>query len=388
MKIGVVGERRGDETRVALSPESAGKFRNLGAEVLVESGAGRHALFGDSAYEAAGAAMVEDGKRILAEADLLLKVRAPLAEELRAMKRNCILVGILEPHSTGIDAPTPREYADAGITAFALELVPRITRAQSMDVLSSQANLAGYKAVLEAGARYPRMFPMMMTAAGAIAPARVFVMGTGVAGLQAIATAKRLGAIVSATDVRSATKEQVESLGATFLMVEGDASAGESAGGYAKETGEEYRRAQAKMVSEHIVKQDIVITAAFVPGRPAPRLLTAAMLESMRPGSMVVDLAVEQGGNCEGSQAGEMVMRQGVAILGWRNMAGRLPADASALYARNMFSFAGLLLGKGEDGGAHLAPDWQDEILQATLLARDGAVLHPDFQNQSAQNEA
>ena len=388
MKLGIVGERRRDETRVALSPESAGKFIALGAQVLVEAGAGESALFRDGDYQAAGAAVVPQARQVLAEADMMLKVRAPLAEELRAMKRDCVLIGMLEPPGTAADVPSPQEYADAGIAAFALELVPRISRAQSMDVLSSQANLAGYKAVLEASAHYPRMFPMMMTAAGAIAPARVFVMGTGVAGLQAIATARRLGAIVSATDVRSATKEQVESLGASFLAVEESASEGEGAGGYAKETSEAYRQAQAKMVGEHIAKQDIVVTAALIPGRPAPRLVSRAMLQSMRAGSVVVDLAAEQGGNCEGSQAGETVVEEGVTILGWRNMAGRLPTDASSLYARNLFSFAGLLLGKEENGSACLAPDWQDEILQATLLARNGAVIHPAFQDPAQQGEA
>ena len=387
MKLGVVGERRHGETRVALSPESAGKFRALGMEVLVEAGAGERALFLDDDYEAAGAAIVHDPQQILAAADMVLKARAPLEGELRTMKKDSFLVGMLEPLDTDADVPSPQDYADAGIAAFALELVPRITRAQSMDVLSSQANLAGYRAVLEAGARYPRMFPMMMTAAGAIAPARVFVMGTGVAGLQAIATARRLGAIVSATDVRAATKEQVESLGASFLMVEENPGDSESAAGYAKETSEAYRQAQAKMVGEHIARQDIVITAALIPGRPAPRLISRAMLHGMRAGSVVVDLAVEQGGNCEGSRAGEAVVEKGVTILGWRNMAGRLPADASALYARNLFSFAGLLLGKEDNGRACLAPDWEDEILQATLLARNGAVTHPAFQDQTEQGE-
>ena len=383
MKLGIVAERRRDETRVALSPESAGKFRALGLEVLVEAGAGKRALFADADYEAAGAKVAPDAQHILAEADVVLKVRAPLEEELRAMKQGAVLVGMLEPHSA--ESPAPRDYAQTGVTACALEFVPRITRAQSMDVLSSQANLAGYKAVLEAGACYPRMFPMMMTAAGAIAPARVFVMGTGVAGLQAIATARRLGAIVSATDVRAATKEQVESLGASFLMVEADGGEGE--GGYAKETSAAYKQAQAKLVGEHIAKQNIVITAALVPGRAAPKLVSRAMLESMAAGSVVVDLAVEQGGNCEGSKAGEAVVEEGVTILGWRNMAGRLPADASALYARNLFAFAGLLFGKEGNGGASLAPDWEDEILQATLLARDGAVVHPAFRGE-AQGEA
>ena len=384
MKVGVVRERREDETRVAVSPETAGKFSSLGIEVLVESGAGATALFPDAAYEKAGARLVSDAKEILSQADILLKVRAPEEDELRAMKKGAALVGILEPHG----ATPPQTYADAGVTAFALEFAPRITRAQSMDVLSSQANLAGYKAVLEACAEYPRMFPMMMTAAGAIAPARVFIMGVGVAGLQAIATAKRLGAIVSATDVRAATKEQVESLGATFVTVEqNEASDAETSGGYAKETSEEYRRAQEAVVREHIAKQDIVITAALIPGRPAPRLVSRDMLRSMREGSVVVDLAVEQGGNCEGSKAGETVIEEGVKILGRRNMAGRLPADASALYARNLFSFAGLLFGEGE-GDKRFAPDWEDEILQATLLSRDGRVVHPSFSSTSDKGAA
>ena len=376
MKVGCIRECRVGETRVAISPETAGKFCALGVEVLVGSGAGGESLFPDEAYTKAGAFVLGSAPEVLTQADLLLKVRAPEEGELRMMKKGAALVGILEPNG----APGPCAYAEANITAFSMEFAPRITRAQSMDVLSSQANLAGYKAVLEASTHYPRMFPMMMTAAGAIAPARVFVMGVGVAGLQAIATAKRLGAIVSATDVRAATKEQVESLGATFVTVEDvDTGDSETEGGYAKETSEEYRRAQEKVVSEHIAKQDIVITAAFVPGCSAPKLVTREMLSSMREGSIIVDLAVEQGGNCEGSQTGEVVVQQGVKLVGLRNMAGRLPADASALYARNLFSFAGLLL-QGEEGTKTFAPDWDDEIIQATLLTRDGAVIHPNFQ--------
>ena len=376
MKVGCVRECYVGETRVAISPETTGKFCALGVEILVESNAGAEALFLDGAYAEAGASILGSAREILEQADLLLKVRAPKENELHSMKRGSVLVGILEPNGT----PAPQAYADADVTAFAMEFAPRITRAQSMDVLSSQANLAGYKAILEASAHYPRMFPMMMTAAGAIAPARVFVMGVGVAGLQAIATAKRLGAIVSATDVRAATKEQVESLGATFVMVEdSNASDNETEGGYAKETSEEYRRAQERVVREHIAKQDIVITAAFVPGRPAPKLVNREMLLSMREGSVIVDLAVEQGGNCEGSRVGEIAVEHGVKLVGLRNMAGRLPADASTLYARNLLSFVGLLL-EGEDGVKTFSPDWNDEIVQATLLTRDGTVVHPNFQ--------
>lgn len=368
MKIGIVTEVRDGESRVAASPESVGKFTALGAQVLLQSGAGASAMFTDAAYEAAGASVSKDSQEILAAADLLLKVRAPTPPELSAMKADAVLAGMLAPDAA--DTPTASDYAAAAVTAFSLERIPRITRAQSMDVLSSQANLAGYKAVLEAAALSPRMFPMMMTAAGAIAPARVFVMGVGVAGLQAIATAKRLGAIVSATDVRPATREQVESLGATFLAVDADAGEAETAGGYARETSDAYKQAQQEAVRAHLPKQDIAITTALIPGRPAPRLISADMANGMRPGSLIVDLAAEQGGNCELTRPDEIhTTAAGVTLIGWRNMAARLPADASALYARNLFAFAGLLLDTGEANAPHLISTYEDEILQAALLS-------------------
>lgn len=368
MKIGIITETRDQETRVAASPESVGKFTALGAQVALQSGAGAAAMFTDAAYAQAGASISADPQEILSASDLLLKARAPTPPELSAMKPGALLAGMLAPHAP--DTPAPADYAAASVTAFALERIPRITRAQSMDVLSSQANLAGYKAVLEAAALAPRMFPMMMTAAGAIAPARVFVMGVGVAGLQAIATAKRLGAIVSATDVRPATQEQVESLGATFLAVDADAGEAETAGGYARETSAAYKQAQQEAVRAHIPKQDIVITTALIPGRPAPRLISADMTESMRPGSLIADLAAEQGGNCELTRPDQIhTTENGVTLIGWRNMAARLPADASALYARNLFAFAALLIDTSDKDNPRLHAAHEDEILQAALLS-------------------
>jgi NAD(P) transhydrogenase subunit alpha len=269
-----------------------------------------------------------------------------------------------------------KAYAEQGLSAFAMELVPRITRAQSMDVLSSQANLAGYKAVLDASAEFGRAFPMMMTAAGTIAPAKVFVMGAGVAGLQAIATARRLGAVVSATDVRPAAKEQVESLGASFVMVESEETKqAETAGGYAKEMSEDYKRKQAALVAEHIKKQDVVICTALIPGRPAPRLVSADMVKSMKPGSVIVDLAVETGGNCELSELDKVVEKHGIRIVGWGNVPARIAVDASALYARNLLNFLGLIVGK--DGALKIDPE--DEIIKGSLLTRDGRIVHPAF---------
>ena len=313
---------------------------------------------------------------LLGSADLVLKVRAPTGAELSAMEPGTALVGLLSPYGAreAVDA-----YAAARVDAFAMELVPRISRAQSMDVLSSQANLAGYKAVIDASAEFARAMPMMMTAAGTVPPARVFVLGAGVAGLQAIATARRLGAIVSATDVRPAVKEQVESLGASFVMVESEETeAAETAGGYAKEMSEDYRRRQAELVAEHLAKQDIVITTALIPGRPAPVLITDEMVESMKPGSIIVDLAVEQGGNCPLSRAGEIVEHHGVRIIGHVNVPGRLPVDASALYARNLYNFVSPFVDR-ETGAVEF--DWNDELVTGTGLTRDGSVVHPSFRS-------
>ena len=370
MKIAVVKESEEGERRVAATPETVTKCGGLGAEVMVESGAGSGASIADSDYEAAGGG-VGSRAEVLAGAAILLSVQGPDPDILDAAAPGARLAGILNPFGRRdrIDA-----YAAAGIEALAMEFMPRITRAQSMDILSSQANLAGYKAVLDAAAEYGRAFPMMMTAAGTIPAARVFVMGVGVAGLQAIATARRLGAIVSATDVRAATKEQIESLGAKAIFVDKVAGIeGEGAGGYATEMSDEYKKAQSELVSSHIAKQDIVITTALIPGRPAPRLISDSQLESMRPGSVIVDLAVEQGGNVEGAVAGKIVERHGVRIVGHRNVPSRLAADASALYARNLFNFLAAFW-DGESRSLSLPDD--DEIVRGVRLTRDGKVVN------------
>jgi len=370
MKIAVVRESAPDERRVAATPETIGKFIALGAAVAVEVGAGLGASIDDAAYTAAGAAL-GDRAAALSGADLILAVQGPDPASLSDAKPGAWLVGALNPFAerTRIDG-----YAAAGLEAFAMELMPRITRAQTMDVLSSQSNLAGYKAVLDATAEYGRALPLMMTAAGTLSAARVFVMGVGVAGLQAIATARRLGAVVSATDVRAATREQIESLGAKAIFVtEVKGIEGEGAGGYASEMSDEYKAAQAELVSSHIAKQDIVITTALIPGKPAPRLVSDAQIATMKPGSVIVDLAVEQGGNVEGAVAGEVVRRHGVAIIGHRNMASRVAADASALYARNLFNFLSAFWDK--EAGRPMLPD-EDEIVQAVRLTRGGAVVN------------
>lgn len=372
--IAVTRERRPGETRVAATPDSVKKLIAMKARVVVETGAGLFASVTDQAYAEAGAEIAPSAEAAIAQADVLFKVRRPAPEEVAALKPGAIVAGLLDPWRE-------RELLDAlaakGASAFAMEFVPRITRAQVMDALSSQANLAGYRAVIDAAAVYGRGFPMMMTAAGTVAAAKVFVMGAGVAGLQAIATARRLGAVVTATDVRPAAKEQVESLGAKFVAVEDEEfKAAETAGGYAKEMSDAYKAKQAELVSGHVTKQDVVITTALIPGRPAPRLLTAAHVASMKPGSVVIDLAVEQGGNCEVSRPGETVVTDnGVKVMGLADVAGRIAADASALYARNLHAFAGLLIDKE---GA-LAPDLDDEILKAALVVHGGAIVHPQL---------
>jgi len=369
--VAVTRERRAEETRVAITPDSAKKLIALGAQVTVETGAGLKAAYPDADYAAAGAVIAQTAKDAISNADILLKVRAPVAEEIAALKDGAIVAAMLNPFGE-------REALDAlaakGATAFAMELVPRITRAQVMDVLSSQANLAGYRAVIEGAEAYGKAMPMMMTAAGTVAAAKVFIMGVGVAGLQAIATARRLGAVVTATDVRPATKEQVESLGAKFLAVEDEEfKNAQTAGGYAKEMSAEYKAKQAELVSGHIAKQDMVITTALIPGRPAPKLVSAAQVASMKPGSVIVDLAIEQGGNVEGARLGEVaVTANGVKILGIPNLPGRIAADASALYARNLLAFAGLLI---KDSA--LDPDLEDEILKAALVVHGGQITNP-----------
>jgi NAD(P) transhydrogenase subunit alpha len=371
VRVAVTQERHADETRVAATPDTVKKLIAAGFEVVVESGAGAAASYPDADYEAAGAKIAKGSAATLKGCQVLFKVRAPGAEELKALPSGAVVMAQLNPYQ---DKASLKALADAGATAFAMEFIPRITRAQVMDVLSSQANLAGYRAVIEAAEAYGRAMPMMMTAAGTVAAAKVFVMGVGVAGLQAIATARRLGAVVTATDVRPATKEQVESLGAKFLAVEDEEfKNAQTAGGYAKPMSAEYQAKQAELVSEHIKKQDIVITTALIPGRAAPRLVSAAQVASMKPGSVLIDLAVEQGGNVEGAKAGEVVQAGPAKIVGIVNLPGRIAADASALYARNLFAFAGLLLNKE---GA-LAPDLEDEILKASLVTHGGQIVHP-----------
>ena len=376
MKVAVIAETDADEPRVAATPETVKKMVALGATVAVQTGAGVKSGVLDADYTAAGASVAADPVN---DADIVLQVRRPEAPQLLRLKKGAIVIGIMDPY--GHDDAV-RAMAEAGIVAFAMELLPRITRAQVMDVLSSQANLAGYRAVIDAAAEFGRALPMMMTAAGTVPATRVFVMGAGVAGLQAIATARRLGAIVSATDVRPAAKEQVESLGAKFIAVEDEEfKAAETAGGYAKEMSKDYQAKQAALVAEHIKKQDIVITTALIPGRPAPRLISRDMVASMRPGSVVVDLAVERGGNVEGVSPDAVTEINGVKIVGYRNVPGRLAATASSLYAKNVFAFVELLIDKKSRA---LAVNWDDEIIKATALTRDGTVVHPSFRPKSA----
>ena len=374
MRIGIPRERRPQERRVAASPDTVKRLVGMGHEVLIESGAGSGAAFPDASYIAVGAQIAADEREALSSADIVLKVQRPEAGEIGVMKRGAVLLGMLAPLQNPAEV---RAYADAGLTAFAMELVPRITRAQAMDVLSSQANLAGYRAVLEAAVAFGRAFPMMMTAAGTIAPARVLVMGAGVAGLQAIATARRLGAVVSATDVRLAAKEQVESLGASFLAVDLEAMKQmETSGGYAKEMGEDFARRQREHVTEALKKIDIVICTALIPGRKAPILITKEMVAVMRPGSVLVDLAVEQGGNVEGSKPGEEVTTaNGAIILGHLNIPSHIAVDASQLYAKNLLAFLGLIIDKDKA----LKIDPADEIVKASLLTMDGRVVNPQL---------
>ncbi len=372
LTVAIPRERRGDETRVAATPDTVKKFKSLGVNIQVETGAGSGARIADAEYAAAGAAVVASEAALLNGADIVLKVRGPAEDEIAQMKRGAMVVGLLSPAT---ERATIARMASAGVDAFAMEFLPRISRAQTMDVLSSQANLAGYKAVIDAAAQFGRAMPMMMTAAGTIAPARVLVMGAGVAGLQAIATARRLGAIVSATDVRPATKEQVESLGATFVAVmDEEFKQAQTAAGYAKEMSKEYQAKQAALIAETIRKQDIVITTALIPGRRAPVLVTGEMVQTMRPGSVIVDLAAEQGGNCPLTKSGQVIEAHGVIIMGYTNLPGRLAVDASSLYARNLFNFVSLLVDK-KTGNAQI--NWDDEIIKGANLTRGGAITHP-----------
>ncbi|MCW2236876.1 Re/Si-specific NAD(P)(+) transhydrogenase subunit alpha [Azospirillum canadense] len=385
MKIAIPRERRAGELRVAASPETVKKLRGLGLDVVVESGAGLGSSLPDQVYADAGATIAPDAASALADADIVLKVQRPLIaqdvergegdlDELALIKRGALLLAILNPYNSREHVAA---YAAAGVNAFAMEFMPRITRAQVMDVLSSQANLAGFKAVVDAASEYGRAFPMMMTAAGTVPPAKAFIMGVGVAGLQAIATAKRLGAIVSATDVRPAVKEQVQSLGGSFVAVENEEfKQAETAGGYAKEMSDDYKRQQAALVAEHIKKQDIVITTALIPGRKAPVLVTREHVASMKPGSVIIDLAVEQGGNVEGSELGKVVVTDnGVKIVGHANYPSRIAESASLLYAKNLLA----LLQSLHDKEKGVALNWDDEIVKAIALTRDGQVVHPAF---------
>jgi H+-translocating NAD(P) transhydrogenase subunit alpha len=388
MKVAVVKERRAFEHRVAASPDTVKRMIGMGLQVVVESTAGEGAWFRDAAFAEAGASIAADEATALGDADIVLKVQRPLIggeggiDELALFKRGAVLIGLLQPAQNPADAEA---YAGAGIAAFAMELVPRITRAQTMDVLSSQANLAGYKAVVDAAAEFGRAFPMMMTAAGTIKAARILVMGAGVAGLQAIATGRRLGGIVSATDVRAAAKEQVESLGATFITVdEAAARTAETAAGYARDMGEDYQRRQRERITEALKRTDIVICTALIPGRKAPVLLTSAMVTELAAGSVIVDLAVEAGGNVEGSRPEETVLTpNGVKIIGPANMPSRIAADASQLYARNLLSFLALLVTDKE-----LKIDTADEIIKATLLTENGVVVNPLLGSPAAADTA
>ena len=385
MKIAIPKESQG-ETRVAASPEVVKKLIALGFSVTVETGAGADAAFTDDAFKEAGAEIAKDATSALKTADVVLKIQCPTTSgaksELSMMKKGAMLMASLGALSNPKDM---QAIAKAGMTSFAMELMPRITRAQSMDILSSQSNLAGYKSVLDAAAEYGSAFPMMMTAAGTVAPAKVFIMGVGVAGLQAIATAKRLGAIVTATDVRPATKEQVESLGGKFLEVDAEMEKdAQTAGGYAKEMPPEYFEKQKQVVSEHLKKQDIVITTALIPGRPAPVLVTEEMVKTMKAGAVIVDLAVEAGGNCPLSELGKVVEKHGVKLVGHANVPGRLAEDASALFAKNLLNFISPHVDKESKA---LKIDWEDETITGTCVTRDGKIVHPRLAEQKAEKK-
>ena len=376
MKIAVPKERMPGETRVATSPDVVKKLVGLGVDVVVETGAGDGASITDAEFKDAGATIAADEASALKDADVVVKVQRPILNgaenELALLKPGCVLVAQLYALTHPDDVAA---YAKANITTFALELMPRISRAQSMDILSSQNNLAGYKAVIDGAGEFGSAMPMMMTAAGTVPPAKVFIMGVGVAGLQAIATAKRMGAVVTATDVRPATKEQVESLGGKFIMVdEASMKDAETSGGYAKEMSEDFKRKQAQVIADHVKKQDIVITTALIPGKPAPQLVSAEMVESMKPGSVIIDLAAEAGGNCALTEPGKVVVKNGVKIVGHLNVPGRLPKDASALFARNVFNFLSPHVDKATKA---LNFQWDDETVKGTLVTRDCKVVNP-----------
>jgi len=376
MKISIPKENRDGETRIAASPEVVKKFTGMGFEVTIESGAGLNSGFTDKIFEDVGANIASDTKATLKDADIIFKIQRLMTskdkiDEISMCKKNAMVISHMSALSSKTDI---EEYAKASITTFAMDLMPRISRAQSMDVLSSQSNLSGYQAVIKGANNFNSAFPMMMTAAGTVAPAKVFIMGVGVAGLQAIATAKRMGAIVTAYDVRAATKEQVESLGGKFLIVDEEAmKEAETSGGYAKEMTEDYKKKEQEVIKNHIKDQDIVITTALIPGRPAPKLVTKEMVNSMRTGSVVVDLAVETGGNCELAKRNEVVDADGVKIVGYDNLPGELPKDASTLFAKNLLNFLSPHVNKESKS---LELDWEDETVKNTLVTKDGSVVN------------
>ncbi len=372
MKLAVIKERDANERRVAITPEIIGDYIKLGIEVHVEKACGEEAGFLDEAYQQAGAKIGATANAVLSGADIVLKVQAPITANVTAMKKGAVLVGLLASHELNLI----KKYADSKISAFAMEFLPRITRAQSMDVLSSQSNISGYKAVVDAFAEFDRVVPMMTTAAGTIRPAKVLVLGAGVAGLQAIATARRMGAIVSAFDVRSVVKEQVQSLGAIFVEVAAEADDGETKGGYAKEMSETYKKKQATLIHDTIKANDIVICTALIPGRPAPQLVTEKMVKDMKPGSIIVDLATASGGNCALSERNKIVVKFGVKIIGFDNMPARVPYDSSRLYARNLFNFVQLMINQKMN---KIKIDFEDEIIQSCLLTHDGKIVHPNY---------
>jgi len=379
INIAIPKETASHEKRVAASPETVKKLIATGINVTIQSKAGELSAYSDAAYKDAGAKIAKTHSDTVKMADIVLKVQAPNKDELKDIRKGALLIGMLAPFS---NKTILSDCAKAKIDAFSMEFVPRISRAQSMDVLSSQSNLTGYKAILDAAEYYPHAMPMMMTAAGTIPPAKVFVMGAGVAGLQAIATARRLGAVVSATDVRPAAKEQVESLGASFIAVEDEEfKQAETAGGYAKEMSASYKKKQAELVAKHISKQDIVITTALIPGRQAPKLIDTDMVKSMKAGSVIVDLAVESGGNCEGAKADEVVNKYGVSIIGHINVPSRLAADASALYSRNILSLINLI---NDTDSKKINIDWDDEIIKGVCMTRAGEIIHPNFVEKKA----
>lgn len=374
MKIFVPKETSQHEKRVALTPEIIKKLSDMNVTIYVEKDAGKEAGIPDSLFESAGAHVVKDKEGTLKEVDLLVRVAPPSLEEITHLKPEAIILAMMKPHTQG---ELLKSLAQSKLTAVGLEMIPRISRAQAMDVLSSQSNLAGYKAVVDCAAEYGRAFPMMMTAAGTIPPAKVIVLGAGVAGLQAIATARRLGAVVSAFDVRAAAKEQVESLGASFIEVSSDES-GEGSGGYAKEMSEDYKKRQAEKLADVMKSQDIVITTALIPGKPAPVLITEAMVKSMKPGSVIYDLAVENGGNCELSELGKTVTKHGIKIIGHANVPSRIPFDSSQVYARNIFNFLKTFM---DSTTGQFTLNFEDEIIKGATLTHDGHVVHPQFQS-------